>query len=317
MILIEGAPHSVEIWVWYNENKHLVGGARSFRPTAFQYLVLKIANCPGDYREMNAGQFWEFLWALMTHASGLDEVLTPPSVSVEQLEEELQVIKSIGIWWALAEGLEETDLGNFDHVHVDKLRGRLDHTYRYKFYYIWKIIELALNKTKKMLTTMENGQVSAMEQVRDVGTDIFQDLIREKAMGDLDEFIMYTIQHIQFTTLTSSHEKIALLERYLKFKKDNFEEKLPPSEIWRFLFPNYFDDLEDYYDKFYKRFKNECVLYFLNDYISEDYGVVKIPFYNLYTNDNGRNVSPTALAMVDTGAVLRDIKRIESSFAKS
>jgi hypothetical protein len=235
---------------------------------------------------------------------------------VAQVADELERAVAVAAKWAVVEDVPPTQLGDFDLVEWDKEKGRLRQTTRYRIYYMALIVEDAVARMRKVTAGRE---LKDMEVVRGWTAgynqkDYMEGLIRDKSKGDLDEFILYTIQYMQFKYMTPHHCKIAQLVRWNNFGEKNFDDMLPPQEIWRLLFPNHFDGVEDYFDKFFDAFTNECILYFLVDYLSYDYNIQLIPIYNVYTADGGKSYSADVAHLIDKDKIDKDIRRIEEEF---
>lgn len=318
MILIDNAPYSIEIWCWYNQNKHLasIPADKPIISTVFKHLFPPSWNykVPRDFNKLNLGEFWNLLWDIFMLASGLSKKKIDKEVTLSQLRDELVAIKSIAIRWALRKNIPESEYGDYDHLDIDKEKGVLKQPYRYRVYYMLQIIFTSYDDlSKNVECELSEMPTSVIEKLSNTTNPsvFYSNLIREKSKGDLDEFIIYTMQYIQFNAITPFHEKMALLERYIKTDNSDFEARLSPSDTWRFLFPSFFDGFEDVYDKFFNEFSNECVLYFLSDYLSNDYGIRHAKFYNLYFNSK---LSDTVFDLISQRTVLKDIVNVEKSY---
>jgi hypothetical protein len=325
MIILDGAPISIPIWQWFC---HKVPVVESLPPSipavVFKHLVKDPRRAgdededeedtepwPQDYLKLDLGQFWEVFTAVTQVVTNMRPDGAPPHLPTEDVAGELERIVAVAARWALLEDLPADSLGDFDRVEWDGERGRLRQTARYKIYYMAQLVEDAAATLRRLGW---EPRASRRGHGRGEGKDFMEGLIREKSKGDLDEFILYTIQYMQFKTITPHHNKLAQLVRWKAFGDSVGEDLLPPQEIWRLLYPNFFDGVEDYFDKFFDKFTNECILYFLVDYLSYDYNIKLVPVYNIYTADDGKTFSPNVANLVDRGRIEKDIKRIEAQF---
>lgn len=321
MILIEGAPYSIELWCWFNENKHLarISPETPLIATAFEGLFPSDWGyaTPRDYNKLKLGEFWKLVWEIFMMASGIGKGRVRRDVSFSVLRGELTNIKCVALRWSFRGDIKEVEVGDFDHIYFDKENQRVKQTFRYQVYYVFRHIFEVLDELESSvpaeISEIQLDKKTSLQNTSEPSS-FFCELIREKSKGDLDEFIIYTIQHIQFKAITQNHEKLALLFRYLKTDNAKFDERLTPGEAWRFIFPTFFDDFEDVYDKFYNEFTNDCVMYFLSDYVSEDYGIKHIRFYNLYY---ATGLSEGVLGLLQQKKVLSDIARIERSYCEN
>ena len=322
MIILDKAPVSTEIWCWFSQRTAVVKNLPDSIPVGKNMSFLfttddepdKRSEWPRDYRLLNLQQFWEIFSDIFMICTGIFPQGVAPSVTPEVISGEFKNAVDVATWWAVMEDIPDNMLADFDHKEVDTEGKRVNPTLRYKIYYMCQVIEGAVVDLKKCghrpneMRVRGKFDVSGGEKKR-----VVEELIREKSKGDLDEFILYTIQSIQFRTMGVHHNKLAQLVRYIAFNEKEFNQLLPPCEIWRLLFSDYFDGVEDYFNRFYDKFTNECVLYFLTDYLANDYGIKMIPIYKIFTID-GQTASSKVHTLINVETIKKDILKVEAKY---
>jgi hypothetical protein len=334
MIIVDKAPISTEIWGWFSERAGTrVKNLAPELPVGRVLLNLLFireehldndeeederARWPRDYRKLTLPQFWDIFADVFMMCTGIFEKGVSPKVTMGEIQREFRNVVDVATWWAVVEGVDEEMFSDFDYKEVDIPRGRVNPTLRYKIYYMCLTIEEAVKNLQKTLETLNMSEIKLIGLFSATSRkDEMEAIIREKSKGDLDEFILYAIQAYQFKTMGPNHNKLAQLLRYLAFNEKDFDKMLPPCEVWRLLFPNYFDGVEDYFNRFYHKFTNECILYFLTDYLAKDYNIQEIPIYRLFTRDGGLTNTPAVDVLVDVDEIQRDIVKVESKYRLS
>lgn len=341
MIILDGAPVSTEIWTWFHEMIPFVEKLPESIPIEVFSFLLKRgaegevvddddederAHWPMDYCDLDLNQFWQVFSDIFQVCIGIYIKGVPTKFTVDQIVGELTRVVEVAAKWCIMEGFTKLEFGDHDHEEIDIPAGRVSQMLRYKVYYMAKdITESATRFKKTMREEMVNHEISDMHLMTPLNTalterdhlEFMEKLIREKSKGDLDEFVLYTIQSLQFSYMNSNHNKLAQLIRFKAFGEKDFSSKLPPCEIWRLLFPNYFDGIEDYFNRFFGRFTNECMMYFFRDYLAKDYGIVEIPMYKLFTNDKGAKCTYEVKFLIDPEKIEKDIEEIEFQYRLS
>jgi hypothetical protein len=144
----------------------------------------------------------------------------------------------------------------------------------------------------------------------DKAFDYLQTIIRPAYGGDLDEFILECISWVQQFCVEEYHEKIAKIRGYELYGYTDFDNALPPAEIWRRIFPLYFDEEEDSYPMFFGTYTQWCVLFFLADYVDHVVDISYIPLFNVFSTDGFKTVSDNILAFIKPEVITKEIKRL-------
>lgn len=329
IVLDEVEVHSVQIWNWLNKVKGTILDFDKKKPAEikhFRFLMSKEENWNYEsYYEMSAGMFWKVFNEVFKLASGIPTNPLPISVSVDDVEDELEKVIRVLIWWCFAEAVDETLLEDLDYMLVNKEKRSVNFAYRFNAYYMYKEIYERLAKTKKVL---DGRLLSRMNELTQYHTacpmsiakvkEFIDSQVQKACAGDADEFAIYTVDVIQRQTLTDNHEKMAQLVRFYKFGMADFESKLPPGQVWQILFSDYFDGVDEVFDEFYEKFKNECIMYFLNDYTACDYDIIEIPWYKVYCNeDDKENYTSSVLNLLNVPRIKKRILKLEISYKNS
>ena len=293
IILVDSIPFSSTIQNWYIQNKHLASPVFNWEDsiTVFKESVKSIDDEPILLRNMNCGEFYKFLWDVMNIADGIAaRQHISMKISCLQLSEEIEKIKKTVMYWAIFEGFDSNAFGELDELMIDRVKNRTNKKFHYKCYYIMKNIDEKYLDLKKTLTSLSINEVQ--DRVCDIYDREKQEnktrlskligMIRVAYKGDLESFILETMNRVQYFAMNKNHEKLAQMVRFELLDIPNFEETLPEFEIWRFIQSNYFDGFEDIFDEFVDEFVTECLEYYINDYLNESFGIIKIPFYYGY-----------------------------------
>lgn len=330
MIILDKAPVSTDMWYWFSERASArVKKIPESIPVGEPLVMLfarENANLdeeedderlrwPRDYRRLNLPQFWDIFSEVFMICTGIFHQGVSSRFAPEDVCRELKVVVDVATWWAVVEDVPVEIFADFDYKEIDLEGKRVKQTLRYKIYYMCQVIEGAMEDLRKSNYRPNEMNVGggAFDTSGDSTKAEMEAIIREKSKGDLDEFILYAIQSLQFRTMGAHHNKLAQLVRYIAFNEKEFDNLLPPCEIWRLLFSDYFDGVEDYFNRFYNKYTNECVLYFLSDYLADDYGIKMIPIYKLFTK-GGQVASTKVCSLVDVGTVKRDIVKVEAKY---
>jgi len=330
MELINGTPFSSDMWEWYHHHKwpHVLDFDQKLDNScskaifAYWFAVEGRGGYPMDYSLMTAGQFWEFAQEALLMASGVSMHPVPATQSLLVLGAELDKIKRTLLWWAFAEGVPPERIGDMDGTMVGK--ERLNQLYRYRAHYYYLIIEKAYDKLLVQMAKYQFHEVALMKpfmpEMRappgDNGTFLYE-LIRKSCAGDQDEFILYAADDIQKNSMTVDHEKLAQLVRFEKFEEFKFDEPLPASEMWRMIFPKVMEGFDEVFLDFYCKFTSQCVLFFLHDFLFQDFEIEKIPFYNLFTRDLGASCTADVVGLLDQAKITAEIARLNKIYMAS
>lgn len=244
------------------------------------------------FNEFTAYDFMTMMEAFMDLASGisknpehwLDPITEPPSVILEFIQNNL---KNALLYWCLTRGHEERMFRELDVDLYDSAQGATNRCYHYKCYYMYKEINerfRSLEKDFRKIVFNNNEPYSRWTELTGLGCTIdeIKTYIRKVYTGDLDGFILDTIAMIQDKAVTSNHEKLAQLLRLQKLNVIDFKSSsLGPYEAWRYLYPTYFDSVEDRFDDFFKAFPTQCIMFFLDNYLHTSFDIASYTMYNL------------------------------------
>ncbi|GBG28634.1 Hypothetical Protein FCC1311_048552 [Hondaea fermentalgiana] len=179
-------------------------------------------------------------------------------------------------YWCLTEGHAEEARGDLEAALWDAERSGTNRNYDFRMYYIYHESEARFAAAAAQFAALpaaRQGRIAACSQ------DNLRSAIRLAYRGDLDGFILDAIAAIQFRAMGKAHEKLAQVVRMEKMGITCFDDdELAPYESWRFLYPNYFDGAEDSFDAFFRKFPGEAVLFYLEDYVQDTFGVTYLPY---------------------------------------
>lgn len=335
MIILDKAPISTEMWYWFNEKatNKIPRLPETLPMSVFKFLIKpedrrkksdeenQRREWPLDYDKLNFEQFWEIYTDVFMICTGIfTEGVVSTNFTLKEIKKEISTIIDVASRWAVMEGFTKFHFGDYDHAEIDNEKGRLRQGTRYKIYYMALVIQEAVEGLEKLLRGKEIRDLKMIDNYNCLAAnqaEVMEEIIRDKSKGDLDEFVLYTIQALQFNTMGPHHNKLAQLVRFTAFNEKEFDKLLPPCEIWRLLFPNYFDGVEDYFNRFYNKFTSECIAYFMVDYLATDYGIKKIPIYKLFTNDDCESCTAEIKFLIDMDKVKRDIEEVDRRYRLS
>lgn len=338
MIIIDKGPVSTEMWYWFNEKatNKVPRLPETLPMSVFKFLIKpddrrrkrddddenERKDWPLEYDKLTFGQFWAIYTDVFMICTGIfTEGMVSPKFTLKEIQKEITTIIDVASRWAVMEGFTKFHFGDYDYAEIDSDKGRLRQGTRYKIYYMALVIQEAVDELEKLLRGKEIRDIKMIDKYNSHANnqaEIMEEIIRDKSKGDLDEFVLYTIQALQFNTMGPHHNKMAQLVRFTAFGEKEFDKLLPPCEIWRLLFANYFDGVEDYFNRFYNKFTSECIAYFTVDYLATDYGIKKIPIYKLFTNDDcEKSCTAEIKFLIDTDKVKRDIEEVDRQYRLS
>lgn len=333
MIVINEFVYSLEMWEWFHDMKGTILDFEKNKSATVEifeivFFTEERFKWPRDYYKLNLYQFWEIVWDVFKWVTGVvNSYKLDVECSTSDIAHELEKIYRTLLWWCFAAELEESDLGNFDYTMIDKTNMSLNQHFRYRVYYMIHSMQKSFDSLANYLAYTKNKELCNMEEVsqyvfkneqtqEDVQNFILTE-IRKSAAGDADEFILYTISSIQNKTMTSDHEKLCQLVRFIKFEDPDFTTKLPPGQIWQTLFESIFDGKDEVFGDFFKEFPSESITYFLSDYALNTFGIDRIPLYNVFTQDKGKSYSKNILNLLDTVLIRKRIRQVIKKYEQS
>ena len=350
MIVLDDGPHSKEIWTWYRDQRDDVDleQLQDTEVDIFRTILDRkvVSDNPDDdtqsdydydsdasmsdddetptaqqrvttYYKMNAGQFYAFLFEILQIATGISKFCIPQKCTVEDIAAELKKVHACVLWWAFAEGVPPERFGvTMDHNMIDKEKGRLNQFYRFRGYYISRIIQESFAQFRTQWASLTNiGK--QMTNLSETAKKYIVQSIKSSCAGDQDEFILYCIEYIQNMSMTDHHEKLAQLIRLETFDNHDFETRLQKSETWRMLFSEHFEGVDERFVDFITAHGPECVLYFLHDMLASDCGLEHVRWYNVYTFEKSPNVTTDIFSIIPVDKVKRELKRVYTQYKLS
>ena len=324
MIILNNKVYSIEMWEWFNQMENEILDFEKNRDSRINVFIPIFyeehrEEWPKDYYKLDCGQFWEILWDIFRLICGISGERIETKYSIDDIELEIDKIYRTMIWWCFAEGLTEDDYGKVDYTMKDDVNKSMNQHFRYKIYYIYKEIEERLIILKKLFKNFKNNSLYKMQIIdeykarsEDVNEtkDFIKNEITKNAAGDLDEFILYTISDFQNGIMTENHEKLAKLIRFQKFDDSDFESKLPKGQIWQSIFTDEFEGKDDVFGVFYENYTEVSIKYFLKDFAVSTFDIIQIPFYGVFTDDNGISYAEDIHFLLDIKKIKNRIKKV-------
>lgn len=194
------------------------------------------------------------------------------------------------VFWCVTKDHPTERLGEADPKYMGD--GEFNQKLQMHGYYMLKCIKEGFLKLPKEieLNTLEYMGISM--KIMEERIEILGNKIRRAYGGDLDEFIIDTINDVQFDLMTSSHEKLGILVGFEQLGMVDFNNKLSPSEIWRRLFTLYFDKEEDSFMLFLRTYTYFCLKHYYKDFLNKELPFRYIAPYGMYINDSVYSDTP-------------------------
>lgn len=321
-ILIDGAPASETLWYWFYRH------ARQFDPEEFEaraadprlggYFLIPdhlrfITDQHPHLFYLNAQHFMVALENLIAFACGLDRARTLPVATVKPIDVVRFVegpLRETLLYWCLTES--HTDPQAFKDLPASLLNKETKATnrsYHLRCYYIYQEVRerfISLDKSMDFrLAISSSEREGSARWIRHQATiEGVKQRIRNAYRGDLDGFVIEVMTAIQDNTMTKNHEKLAQAIRFDKLKLADFRTNtMAPAETWRYLYPTYFDKVQDYFEAFYQAFMADCVMYYLDDYLDTDLGIVYIPVYGIFYSRELDRTESDILKLIDMNII--------------
>ena len=227
------------------------------------------------YNELPLNDFWSFLLSLMGIMTGVGDISSFVATEKKDLQEELSAIKQVLLWWIHTEG-HTIQMKGFDHILYNVDRMGVNHLFRTKAYYTWKIIQ---DKFNGFSNTNECPQdhISPPDLIQ-----VLYELIRASCYGDTDEMVVYCTEFIITRFMTDNHIRLATIDRLAGGDpKTLVLGKLDVFEAWRQLFPNFFSDSGKSLNVFFRSFTNYCIACYMEDTLELDISNIEfVPLTN-------------------------------------
>ena len=318
MFIVNNCPVNLEIWNFFYSQVLQSGSEENCSIVCFKDFFKEYAECPQSYLVLPFNHFFLFFEHLFKLASSLaNRELRINVTDFDMFFKEVENILYLAKKWCILENLPAKSIKNHDPTEINLERGCLNPNIRYKMYFMCKQINNEKEKLKAFIKCKPNfALMERFEKENQISVKKICSLIRDKARGDLDEVILLTIDTIQSCSISDNHKHLAHLFRYTQFGEAKFHKSMSTSDCWRMLYPNFFQDYEDIFDKFFKRFTNECTLFFLNDYVQHNFGIERVPLLNIYYNNKGE-ISPYVCNLIDFNILHEKIYEIEQKYEDS
>jgi len=333
MIIINDFVYSIEMWEWFHNMKDIkLDFEKKINTTVEVFEIVFFTEerykWPRDYYKLDLCQLWEIVLDIFKWISGVQNTLKLDiKFKTSDISHELEKIYRTLLWWCFAEGLEQNHFGDFDYTMIDNRNMALNQHFRYRVYHMVHSMQKSFDGLANYLADTKYKEVCDMEEVnaysfnndqthKDV-QDFILNEIKKSTAGDADEFILYTISNIQNKTMKNDHEKLCQLVRFIKFEDTDFTRKLPPGQIWHTLFEDVFDGKDEVFYDFYEAFTSESIMYFLSDYVLNNFGIERIPIYNVFTQDKGKSYSKDILNLLDTVQISKRIRKVIKTYEMS
>lgn len=326
IIQVDNVHFSKKLWDWFNSNKHLATEDVNDEIGLF-YRFLQPDCEKKYYSELTAGEFFMLIMELSLMTLGYHTYAIERHHDISDIRLEFNKVKATIIKWCMFEDFTYADVGNLEKDMIDVIAPacsesgtreslRLKKSFHYKCYYFYKDFEEQLDKLEQMIgnmnklpVDMEENRISKNTYVVENNKKAIIRFIRKAYAGDLDSYINEVMESY-YQGMTKNHEKIAQMIRCEKLDIPNFEENMSPDDTWRFLFYRYFDGFENEFDMFYNEFRDGCILFYMNDYLHTTFNIVKIPIYNIFTNDDGETYANEIEPLLNEDDINKRIKYI-------
>lgn len=325
LMVVNDVVFSMEVWDWYHNRKDKLKMENNipinvFRPWLKEHHQNGIDKV-STYGELTGWDFLELINELLMIYTDIHERPLGDHVTMEQQYIELSAIETSLIYWVFTEGHAKEDFGpDMRNEYLDSNRMAFNQKFHVEMCYTMKAIWQGYHDLKKLLngkeiTDLDILNILTMENYEEdeVVDEFIKKVIRQAYGGDFDEFIIAVMERIKFQTMKENHEKLAKIKAYELFGKEDFEKMLPEYEIWRMLYNNYFDEVEDIYKLFYQKFLGHCIQYVLLDYLSwdsEDSGIYYIPVYKYYCDKELTEATQNIRLLIDMEKIRARIKKL-------
>lgn len=322
IVLIDKIPFSQQIHKWYSEeNFDMFQDSFDWDTyiSAFKDLMPKHSN--GYLKNLTCDEFFTFINDVMDVSDGVArERKLKSSITIAQIENDIVKIKKCLMFWSFVENLEIEKFGAFDEWLFDKDRLRVNNKFHFMCYYIIKNIEHNVDKLKQIMNKLRINKLEDLKIDSSESSKNKEDVlkrIREAYRGDLEDFVLSTINKIQFDTVNKNHQKIAQMIRYQFMDIPNFDEELPYFEAWRFIKPTYFEKYEDSFDVFFEQFPFESVNYYINDFLNDDFGIISIPFYYCFYSSHDEKIYTSIISCIKVNDLDRRKKDLYGQYMEN
>lgn len=316
MLVYNGVSFSIEIWEWvHDKSKRTPGMTRPLKH--LRYLMLARTKMPAyvntltDYTKLSVEASFYLLQDLFELVSGIsNHPLDPKHTTLEDLLDEYRnglipaLVKHIVNGRTSPRGPEPVPALDPDFWEK-KSTTYLSLKYPFFVYYMDKHIEERIEYTQ---TLIEKHRMRATGQSLSGWDEIPQNIhhinnIVSYVVGKIfrhyssrDDFILQTKDTIVFESVAEAHEMMSIRQTDQQFDvRDDDGNPVPrdPYKCWRILYPDYFTATENVFREFFKHFRNACFMFFMKNFIGNDFGIVRIPIYEVYTRPSpGSSAKP-------------------------
>ena len=237
-------------------------------PARINYFreLLSINNKSETYNDLPISDFWSFMLTLMGCMTGVGDISSFVTVEKHLLENEMCDIERVLLWWIHTEG-HGVQMKVFDHTMYSIDRMGVNHLFRTKAFYVWKIIKEKFVGFSNFTECPENNFSSPDHLV------LLYELIRTSCCGDTDELIVYCTEFVVSRLMTDNHVRLATIDRIAidpTAAAALVNGKLDVFEAWRQLFPNFFAESGKSLQTFFHRCQNYCIACYMEDTLEQD-----------------------------------------------
>lgn len=253
------------------------------------------------YRMLPFYKIWTMYYKLyqlsmdLLVGDGLDVGVITRNEFVEQME----YLEEAIIYWALSTehdlkemvpSRRELELYRVEDYLLTEDRTSTSRAFEVEVYYMSRVMKNAVMKMDEILAQLpyEVQDMGSVQIYDPMNTDHLsrvdtrmKEIIRKHY--ELDEFINEVMTFVVESRMTEDHKGIAYIRGYVLLGEEDMETDLPMPEVWRRLFPFYFDDFEDYFDDFYSQFTRLCIEHVYRYFFKKkEMPWYHVPFYNVF-----------------------------------
>ncbi len=295
MIIVQGCPFDLEIWSFFHdfiENTNLSDSVEDGEPL-FQ-----------DSSLSNLNKTYAYFSDIFDCASNIGTKKVNYGMNRETVVNEVQSVIERVMYYCVQETLPLDVLNNFTEDFCGEKC--LNHRFRVNVFY--KIQQINLRLTEISFDKIPPIILREKENREEI-TQEYYNQIKLSCKGDLYEFVEYVKIDIARRAVDKPHETISKIEKYFRFDNDDFAQTTDASDVHRMIWLNYFDKFEKNFSDFFAAFQNECIFYFLKDFLSLEIEIV--PFYRIYSYKNQIYDSPADIFEKNELRKLIDEKKLK------
>lgn len=220
-------------------------------------------------------------------------------ISPDELIEQMEYLQEIILYWTLSSDHEtremvpthrEMEKYRIEDYLLNSERTSTSRALEVEVFYMARVIRNAAQHLNQTLSEIPESlrHMELLSVYDPLNTDHInridvkiKEIIRKHY--EMDEFINEIMTFVVADRMTEDHKGIAYIRGYVLFGEEDMETDLPMSEVWRRLFPFYFDEYEDVFDEFYNQFTRLCIEHVYRFFFKKkELPWIHIPFYNVF-----------------------------------